>query len=140
LLGRLLGDGSDYVVRFVALFLQDGQTHRCAQRANVGKLHAHFVGHGLALSFVFLKEFVAKCCARRIKHDSDIFRLIIVDQALENISKEKWNIGRNAARSRQPLRHRRKKCPVHVRHRIHEKQFFRSGRHAREYSKGLRND
>src|SRR5882724_695425 len=103
-------------------------------------MFAHFVRHGLSLCLVFFKKFVAKRCARRIKHDSDIFRLVVVDQALENISKKEWNIGWNAAGARQPLRHRRKKCPVDVCHCIYEKQFFRLRRHAREYSKGRGKD
>src|SRR4029077_12896519 len=38
------------------------------------------------------------------------------------------------------LRHGRKESAVNVRHRVHQEQFFRSFRHAGEYSKGQTSD
>jgi len=77
------------------------------ERANVGKCTRIFVGMG-GRRLVFFK-FVAECCARRIKHDSNIFRLNR-DQALENIPKRNGNIGR-IRQSRQPCGNRGKKRP-----------------------------
>ena len=78
---------SNHVVRFVTLDFEDRQAHRFAQPANKGKLHAHFVRHGLPLRLVFLEKFVAECRSGRVKHNSDIVRLIVLDQPLQNVSK-----------------------------------------------------
>src|SRR5207249_1345376 len=63
-------------------------------------------------------------------------RIVVFDQALENISKKKRNVRGRAVGAGQPLRHGRKKCPINVCHRVHKEEFLRSGSHPREYSKG----
>ncbi len=77
---------SDHIVCFVAFDLENWQAHRFAQPANKGKLHAHFVRHGLPLRFVFFEKFVAESRAGRIKNNSDVVRLIVLDQPSQDIS------------------------------------------------------
>src|SRR2546429_4036147 len=85
---------------------------------------------------LFFKQLVAKSGPRRIENDADVFRIVVFDQALENISKKKRNVRGRAVGAGQPLRHGRKKCPINVCHRVHKEEFLRSGSHPREYSKG----
>src|SRR5207237_765441 len=82
------------------------------------------------LRFVFFEQLVAESRSRRIKNNSDVVRLIILDQPLHDVSKQKGDVRGDAAGTSEALRHGRKKSAVNVRHRIHEKQFFRSSRHA----------
>src|SRR4029077_11102057 len=106
-----------------------------AEPPNEGKLHAHFVGHGLSLRFVFFEQLVAESRTGRIKYDSHVVWLVVLDQPPQDISEEIRNVRRQATRPREPLRHRRKEGAVDMRHGIHKEEFFRRGRHAGEYSK-----
>ncbi len=126
---------ADHIVRFVAFDFEHRQTHRLAQPADEGQLYAHFVRHRLPLRFVFFEQLVAESRSGRIKHNSDVIRLVVLDQPAQNISEEKRHVGGDAARTCEPLRHRRKEGAVNMRHGIHKKEFFRFSRHAGEYSK-----
>src|ERR1700753_1022757 len=76
------------------------------------------------MRFVFFEKFVAKGGLRRVEHNADVIRLIILHQPSQNIVEEKWNLGRHP-RWRIHPHHRRKKRPVHMCHRINQKQFLR---------------
>jgi len=137
LLRGLQRHGADHVVRFVSLHFQNRQPHGLAQSPHKRQLHTHFIRHRLPLRFVFFKKFVAKRRSGRIEHDSDVIRLVILDEPAKNIAEEERHVGRRAVRPGQPLRHRRKEGPVDVGHSIYKKEFFRCSRHAGEYSKAM---
>src|SRR2546429_3726321 len=50
---------------------------------------------------VFFKQLVAKSGPRRIENDADVFRIVVFDQALENISKKKRNVRGRAVSSEE---------------------------------------
>src|SRR5882757_4889195 len=121
--------GANHVVCFIPFHFQNRQVHRLAQPLHVRQLHAHLIRHRLALRFVFFKKFVAARRARWVENNSDVVRLVVFDETLQDISEQIRDIGGYAARPGQPHRHRRKKSTVNMRHRIHKKQFLSIERH-----------
>jgi len=77
---------SNHIVSFITFDFEHRQAHGFAQPANEWQLHAHFIRHGLALRFVLLKKLVAKSRSGRIKHNSDVFRMVVLDQPSQDIS------------------------------------------------------
>ena len=77
---------SDHIVRFVTLDFEHRQAHRCAQATNKGQLHAHFLRHGLPLRFVLFEKLVAESRTRRIKHNSNVVRLVVLQEPSQDIS------------------------------------------------------
>src|SRR6266478_7503322 len=101
------------------------------------QLHSHLVRHRLAMRFILFEYFVAKGWARGIEHDSQVLRLIVFQDSLQNVVEQERHLGRHAAR-RIHSQHRRIKRSIYMRHRVHKKQSLRRFGHPREYTKRCR--
>jgi len=69
----------------------------------------------------FLEKLVAESRPGRIKYDSEVVRLVILDESPQDISEKKGHVRGDAAGAGEPLRHWRKESAIDMRHRIHEK-------------------
>ena len=136
--GALCSQRANHVVRLVTLKFQDRQVHRFAQLSNVGNLHRQIIRHGRALRFVLFEKLVAKRRTLGVEDDAQVIRLIVFDEPAQNVCKKKRHLRGNSG-GRVHAVHRRIERAVNVRHGVNQEEFFRSGRHAGEYSKGCRN-
>ncbi len=100
---RLLGQGAQHVVRFVAFRLDDGDAQGADDLLDAGHLGAHFVGHLDAVSFVLLVLLVAESLAH-VEGHGDVVGLLVAQHVEQHGGEAEHCVGQLALGGSQTLR------------------------------------
>ncbi len=98
---RAFGERADDVVGFDALDPEQRQTeswNRFDQRLDLG---AQIVRHRRPMRLVFLEEFVTESPPRRVEHDRDELRVLVLEELVQHVEHAKHGSGRHARLGRE---------------------------------------
>ena len=87
---------AEYIVRLIALALDDLNAESAQQIFDIRELHEQLVGHGLSARLVAVKSLMAECGRFEIKRGCGTVGLICCDQLKIDIQKTGHGIGKNA--------------------------------------------
>ncbi len=123
--GGLLGQGTDDIVRLVALQAQDRDAHRAENLLDPVHLDRQLLRHGRPIGFVLGKDLGPERRGLAVHGHRDHVGLLLLDQPEQSHRENVSCLGRLPGRARELLPHRSKMSCVNMSMAVNDVQGFR---------------